>query len=573
MNPPDPAGVSISELTDTQTAILGATGAGKTVTAKGHVEALLDAGRHVCVLDPTGAWYGLRSAADGHGPGFDIPIFGGRHGDVEITADMGEAVASIVAGGVSAIVDISDLRTGAEQRRFARDLCRRLRAKPNGNFHFVVDEADEFAAQKPRDDYGFQVGEELIWMAKRGRLPGFVLTLITQRPASIDKEVLSQAQTLIVHQLVAPVDQKPVIDYLKDHADKATLAQIKGSLASLERGERWIYSPRLGVLERGLSPMPRTFDSSRTPEPGEQTAEPKMLANIDLAAIRKALASAGAMAIPKTTESAHVAGLEIGTTLLERDTKIAELIRANAECATFIADQIEEIEALRGALSHADDALGALRREIATALQKSDSNLAATPGRHKDEGKSAAGTDDVGTRRIKNSGTAGKADSVVLRPIRDGETAAAHLNASAEKMLAMLERIAPAHVTWASLAAMVGNKARGGNFNAARKGMRESGLISEEGDSVRFAGASLRAGMSREAARCLWKGVLSSPAPQMIDALQVKPMTRSDLGHYIGIVPRGGHFNNGVAQCLRNGVAVDIGGVLHLADPLPGESV
>lgn len=275
---------------DTHTAIVGASGAGKTVTAKDQVEELLRAGRHVCILDPTGAWWGMRSNAAGDGPGFDIPIFGGAHGDVPITADQGEAIGAIVAGRVSAIIDISGLRTGSEQRRFARDLCRRLRAKPDGNFHFVVDEADEFAAQKPRDDYGFQAGEELMWMAKRGRLPGFVLTLITQRPASIDKEVLSQAQTLIVHQLLAPVDQKPIVDYLKEHADRATLTAIKSSLASLDRGERWIYSPRLAILERGMSPMPSTFDSSKTIGPGEAAVEPKMLASIDLGEIRAMLA-------------------------------------------------------------------------------------------------------------------------------------------------------------------------------------------------------------------------------------------------------------------------------------------
>jgi len=41
--------VAVSDLLDTHTAIVGASGAGKTVTAKGHVEALLNARRHVCL--------------------------------------------------------------------------------------------------------------------------------------------------------------------------------------------------------------------------------------------------------------------------------------------------------------------------------------------------------------------------------------------------------------------------------------------------------------------------------------------------------------------------------------------
>jgi DNA helicase HerA-like ATPase len=41
--------------------ILGKTGSGKTYTAKGLVERLLAARRQVVIIDPTGAWYGLRT--------------------------------------------------------------------------------------------------------------------------------------------------------------------------------------------------------------------------------------------------------------------------------------------------------------------------------------------------------------------------------------------------------------------------------------------------------------------------------------------------------------------------------
>ena len=45
--------------------IVGRTGAGKTTAAKSAVEAWLAAGRRVCVIDPTDAWWGLRTSADG----------------------------------------------------------------------------------------------------------------------------------------------------------------------------------------------------------------------------------------------------------------------------------------------------------------------------------------------------------------------------------------------------------------------------------------------------------------------------------------------------------------------------
>lgn len=45
--------------------ILGKKGRGKTHTAAVVTEGLIKAGVPTTVLDPTGAWYGLRSSADG----------------------------------------------------------------------------------------------------------------------------------------------------------------------------------------------------------------------------------------------------------------------------------------------------------------------------------------------------------------------------------------------------------------------------------------------------------------------------------------------------------------------------
>lgn len=542
----------MAELLSTHTAIVGTSGSGKTVTAKGHVEDLLSDRRHVCIIDPTGAWWGLRSNAAGDGPGFDIPIFGGSHGDVPITVDQGEAIGAIIADRVSAIVDVSGLRTGSDQRRFVRDLLRRLRAKPDGNFHLIVDEADEFAAQKPRDDYGYEAGEELIWMAKRGRLAGFVLMLITQRPASIDKEVLSQAQTLVVHQLVAPVDQKPVLDYLRDNASGEEFRVAKAALASLKRGERYVYSPRFSIFSCDMSPRLATFDSSRTPEPGERIVEPKMLAQIDLGAIRSALAPSDA--IPADPKTAYEAGTAVGELLAEKDRQIADLIRANAECAMVVSDQLDQLFQI-----------GDLAAKIVAIVKDVPAS-----GQRKAGEETAGQTEERQAMMSAAPRAKPQRQRQEPREVTAGETATG-LNATARRMIEMLEKIAPARVPWGSLAAMIGNKARGGNFNAARKAMRESGLIIEDDGTVRSAQPP-QGGMARDEAMDLWKSVLTNPAPRMITALADGPLSREQLGIVLGLTPRGGNFNNGVAQMIRNGVAIDRGGVLHLADPLPGES-
>lgn len=77
-------------------AILGKTGSGKTYAAKGVVEGILSDGGRVCVIDPTGAWHGLRSSATGKSAGFPVVIFGGAHADLPLGGAHGEAIAEII---------------------------------------------------------------------------------------------------------------------------------------------------------------------------------------------------------------------------------------------------------------------------------------------------------------------------------------------------------------------------------------------------------------------------------------------------------------------------------------------
>jgi hypothetical protein len=62
---------------DADIAILGKKGRGKTFTAKGLVERLLQMGRRVIVLDPLSVWWGLKASADGKSPGFPIVCLAG----------------------------------------------------------------------------------------------------------------------------------------------------------------------------------------------------------------------------------------------------------------------------------------------------------------------------------------------------------------------------------------------------------------------------------------------------------------------------------------------------------------
>ncbi|MGE5563155.1 MAG: hypothetical protein ACM3ZV_07565 [Bacillota bacterium] len=323
------------DLLDDPDAIVGASGAGKSYTGRHKVEQLLELHRHTIIFDPTGVWYGLRSNAAGTGPGFDIPIFGGPHGDVPIRPENGAAIANILIGDrVSAIIDLSQFEEEG-LRQFALDFLDRLRDRERVNLHLVFDEAEEFAPQTAPDDVGFRLVRRMTWIAKRGRVFGLVPTFLIQRPADFAKAVLSQVQTLYFHQLIAPADQKPVLDYVKANADKGTLQLVQSTLPELERGQRWVYSPRRKLLDRGFTPPIKTFDSMATPAPGEAKAEPRTLAQLDVSKIRDALAEAGSP--PPIVDEAERASPP--PSWPDQREEVQRLLQANAA----LRDQVERM--------------------------------------------------------------------------------------------------------------------------------------------------------------------------------------------------------------------------------------
>jgi hypothetical protein len=505
--------------------ILGKTGVGKSYTAKGLVERLLHLNRHVVIIDPTGAWYGLRT-------GFEIPIFGGRHGDVEIGDKAGEAVAGVIVDQrTSAIIDLS-LMTGGGQQRFMRTFAHRLRQKPLGALYLVIDEADEFLPQNVPSDQTNAYGD-LRWMVRRGRLSGFRVMMITQRPAEIAKAVLTQIETLIAHRLTAPQDRKAIEEWVKGHHAPDEAREVLNSLASLEKGTAWVWAPDLGILKREAMPPIETFDSSRTPEPGEREVAPPRLEALDLSAIREALAVA--------EERVAVKGGKAPTWPDQRE----EVARLKAH-----------VVAHEATIAGLNDAIAAERRRISriAAICEEESPIPAPHG------------EAPAPPPRRAPATPPKA---APRPV--GGVASPSGSPAALAIAELLDRINPARVTWTQAATMTGRKASGGNFNSARKWLRESGRIVEDGDFIRSS-AEAPAGMSRDEAITLWKSVLSNPAPRMIDALETSPLGPDGLAERLGVQPRGGNWNNGLAQLRRNGVAEIIEGRWQLCRPLPGES-
>lgn len=281
-------------------AIVGTTGAGKTFTAKGAVESLLDAQKRVCIIDPTGAWWGLRLLADGKRKGYGVAIIGGDHGDMPINEHMGEKLAQMIGTrNMPAVLDLSDMLIG-ERHRFMTDFAEALFRHNKQPLHLIIDEADEFCPQNPLPETRRML-HHIDRIVRRGRIRGFRVMMITQRPATISKNVLTQANTLVALRLTSPQDRKAITEWVKGNADENEAKSVLDSLARLKRGQGWLWCPSLGILEKEQFPTIKTFDSSRTPEEDDSAPEPVALEPLDIKELQAAIAEAAAQeeAVPK----------------------------------------------------------------------------------------------------------------------------------------------------------------------------------------------------------------------------------------------------------------------------------
>jgi hypothetical protein len=275
-------------------AVLGKTGSGKTFAAKASiVEPLLERGRRVGIIDPTDAWWGLRSSRDGKGAGFKVLVLGGDHGDLPLPANGGAAVARLlVEQGCNLVASTKHLTVG-ERTRWFIDFAGTINRLNRSPLHLVIDEAHNFAPQGkvPDPDTGKML-HAANTLASGGRSIGIRLVMITQRPQKLHKDALTSADTLIAMRVLAPHDRDAVKAWVDGCGDPSQGREVLDSLAGMKRGEGWIWYPEGHHLVRASFPEIRTFDSSATPTDGHAIAAPKGAADVDLAEIRKALADA-----------------------------------------------------------------------------------------------------------------------------------------------------------------------------------------------------------------------------------------------------------------------------------------
>ncbi|WP_024341010.1 ATP-binding protein [Bradyrhizobium japonicum] len=329
------------EALDDRLGFIGTSGSGKTYNAGTAVEILLANHKaRVVIIDPLGVWWGLRLTADGKKPsGFDVVIFGGDHADLPLNEQAGALIGETAAGmAESCIIDLSKLPSRAAERRFMVAFLETIYRKAGGEpFHLVVDEADLFAPQKPH------AGDEVLLghmenIVRRGRVRGFIPWLISQRPAVLNKNVLSQVDGLLAFKLTSVQDRDALDAWIEGQADKEQGKEIKASLPTFKVGEGIVWLPGLGILDRRSFPQKVTFDSSRKPKRGEKLGR-RTLPALDVDKLKDRLA-----AVVQEAKANDPKALRERIGVLERDNRKLEQERDAARTVRPPAAELVEAE-------------------------------------------------------------------------------------------------------------------------------------------------------------------------------------------------------------------------------------
>ena len=329
-------------------AFVGKRGSGKTYAAGKLAEDLILSGHQVIVVDVVGTWWGLRAGADGRPEGgLDIAILGGEHGDIPLADGTGDLVARALADhSTSAVLDLSSFRKGARVSfltAWAEEFFHRKMANRTP-VHVVLEEAHTLAPQR------IHKGQERMYGAiedivRLGRNYGIGVSMLDQRPQSVNKEVLNQAEVLCAFQLVGAQER----DAVRRWAESKELAGVKDAFSDLSRlpaGECILWSPEwLDVLGRAAVAAKRTFDASATPGTKSSSSAATTMRKLDLAELQKVLEAEAAKKADKKTsgrestsrhERSEPVVIEVKDTIARLDELHAENERLRGEHKSFM---------------------------------------------------------------------------------------------------------------------------------------------------------------------------------------------------------------------------------------------
>jgi hypothetical protein len=581
--------------------VYGGKGMGKTNFGSVLAEECDKAGIHYAIIDPMGVWWGLRHSPDGKGPGVEVLILGGIHGDIPIEPTGGAVCADLVVDeAANVIVDISRRPDGtmwsiAERVRFVRDYCKRLYQRQGEKRRPVlqcIDEAARFIPQvirKDDSDVAACMGAIAV-LVEEGRNVGIGVALITQRSARLNKDVAELADCMIAFRTVGPNSRRAVLDWLGEHVEKEKLKVYDAQLRSLPRGTALVVSP--GWLEyEGVvaTRMRQTFDSSATPKRGKQRrvsggAKP------DLTKYRQLMAATIEKAKAEDPKELKKRIRELEIALRDSSAKrlaaappprVAEKVVTKTVTKIVKVPAITAIQVAQIRRAAETFARGGKQAAGAAAMMNTRLDRVAADLKYLDLSKHFGPPQQVpriGKPRpfvvtdeaVRAARPRGPTKQQLATLAGGSPTLEPKLKAGARRMAAVLDTWHPQGLTKQQLATLAGVGRETGTFSEYIRALTERGIAIVQGDVVHleahdaglWANGAQRPRNAREIAT-MYAGSLKAGARRMLDVLIDRGLDveihKNELAEATGVGRTTGTFSEYLRALTRNGLAEERG--------------
>jgi len=216
-------------------------------------EELLDQNLPLLIVDTDGEYYGLKEEYELLHVGADEQC------DLELAPGDAERLAEMaLEENLPIILDVSGYLDEEHARTLIHDVVRALfaaekrRKKP---FLLLIEEAHEFIPESGGSD---DLSKMLIRVAKRGRKRGLGVLALSQRPAAVDKDYITQCDWIVWHRLTWDNDTAVVDRILGgDAADR---------VPKLDAGEALVLTDWDESVTEVQFRRKRTFDAGATPD-------------------------------------------------------------------------------------------------------------------------------------------------------------------------------------------------------------------------------------------------------------------------------------------------------------------
>ncbi|MFU1782048.1 helicase HerA domain-containing protein [Haloarcula japonica] len=250
--PGETVNLPVVELLTGRGFITGKSGSGKSNTASVVAEKLLDNGFGLLIVDIDGEYYGLKEEYE------ILHVGGDEECDIQVTEDHAGKIASLaLEQNVPIILDISSFLDEEEAETLLTEVAKQLFAKAKKQkqpFLMLVEECHEWMPEK--GSMG-EVGKMLIKIGKRGRKHGLGIVGISQRPADVKKDYITQCDWLVWHRLTWNNDTK-VVGRILDN-------KYADAVEDLDDGEAFMMNDWAEQVSRVQFHRKQTFDAGATP--------------------------------------------------------------------------------------------------------------------------------------------------------------------------------------------------------------------------------------------------------------------------------------------------------------------